>query len=152
MPSTSLGSILKQDVGAWHKAGHDEGRIMFRKIVTAIIVVPLVVAIVAFAVANRQAVTVSFDPFSAASPAYAATLPLFTIIFAVLILGVLIGGIAAWFRQGKWRRAARKLDGEVRALHGEMDTIRRRFGTSEKPLAPLDPEPSPLAVIPPPVP
>ena len=34
----------------------------FRKIVTAIIVVPLVVIIVAFAVANRQAVTVSFDP------------------------------------------------------------------------------------------
>ena len=50
---------------------------MFRKIVTAIIVVPLAVVIVAFAVANRQAVTVSFDPFSAASPAYAATLPLF---------------------------------------------------------------------------
>ena len=105
---------------------------MFRKIVTAIIVVPLAVVIVAFAVANRQAVTVSFDPFSAASPAYAATLPLFAIIFAVLILGVLIGGIAAWIRQGKWRRAARRLDGEVRALHDEMDAIRRRFGTPEQ--------------------
>ncbi len=94
---------------------------MFRKIVTAIIVVPLVAVIVAFAVANRQAVTVSFDPFSAASPAYAATLPLFAIIFVVLILGVLIGGIAAWIRQSKWRRSARRLDGEVRALHDEMD-------------------------------
>ena len=41
---------------------------MFRKIVTAIIVVPLVVIIVAFAVANRQTVTVSFDPFSSAAP------------------------------------------------------------------------------------
>ena len=34
---------------------------MLRKIVTTIIVVPLAVVIVAFAVANRQAVTVSFD-------------------------------------------------------------------------------------------
>ena len=123
---------------------------MFRKIVTAIIVVPLAVIIVGFAVANRQAVTVSFDPFSAVSPAYAATLPLFAVIFAVLILGVLIGGIAAWIRQSKWRRAARRLDGEVRALHQEIDAVRRRFGTSEPAAAP--PEPSPLAVIPPPLP
>ncbi len=123
---------------------------MFRKIVTWIVIIPLAVVIVAFAVANRQAVTVSFDPFSAAAPAYAATLPLFAILFAVLILGVLIGGIAAWLRQGKWRRAARKLDGEVRALHQEMDAVRRRFGTAEKPAAPD--EPSPLAAIPPPVP
>ena len=94
---------------------------MFRKIVTAIIVVPLAVIFIAFAVANRQAVTVSFDPFSSTSPAYAATLPLFAVIFAVLILGVLIGGFAAWIRQGKWRRSARRLDGEVRALHDEMD-------------------------------
>ena len=42
---------------------------MFRKIVTAVIVIPLAVVILAFAVANRQIVTVSFDPFSSANPA-----------------------------------------------------------------------------------
>ena len=41
--------------------------------------------------------------------------------FMVLILGVLVGGIAAWLGQGKWRRAARRLDGEVRALHDEIE-------------------------------
>jgi uncharacterized integral membrane protein len=121
---------------------------MFRKIVTAIIVVPLAAVIIAFAVANRQTVTVSFDPFSSASPAYAATLPLFAAIFAVLILGVVIGGIAAWIRQSKWRRTARKLDADVRALHDELETIRRRFGSSE----PAAAEPSPMTVIPPPIP
>ena len=85
-----------------------------------------------------------------ASPAYAATLPLFVVIVAVLMLGVLIGGIAAWIRQSKWRRMARRLDSEVRALHDELETIRRRFGTSER--APAPPEPSPLSVIPPPIP
>jgi uncharacterized integral membrane protein len=122
---------------------------MFRKILTAIIVVPLAVVIVLFAVANRQSVTVSFDPFSSAAPAYAATLPLFIVIFIVLIIGVLIGGFAAWLRQGKWRRSARRLEGEARALHDEMDTIRRHFGTTEKPAPP--PEPDTL-VIPPPMP
>lgn len=122
---------------------------MFRKILTAIIVVPLAIVIVAFAVANRQTVTMSFDPFSSAAPAYAVTLPLFVVILLVLIIGVLVGGFAAWLRQGKWRSSARRFEGEVRALHQEMDTIRRRFGTSDKPQAPA--QPAPLA-IPPPVP
>ena len=43
-------------------------KVHVRKIVTAVIVIPLVVVIVAFAVANRQTVTVSFDPFSQAAP------------------------------------------------------------------------------------
>lgn len=122
---------------------------MLRKIVTAIIVVPLGAVIVAFAVANRQTVTVSFDPFSATSPAYAATLPLFVLLFTVLILGVIVGGIAAWIRQSKWRRIARKLDADVRALHDELETIRRRFGPGD-PAMPADSAPLPL--IPPPIP
>jgi uncharacterized integral membrane protein len=123
---------------------------MFRKIATWIILIPLAALIIAFAVANRQAVTVSFDPFSSTAPAYAATLPLFAVIFAVLILGVIVGGVAAWIGQHKWRRAARRLDGELRALHDEMDAVRRRFGASEKPAAAPGAETNPLAAIPPP--
>lgn len=122
---------------------------MFRKIVSTLIVVPLAVVIIAFAVANRQSVTISFDPFSSANPAYVATLPLFVVIFMVLILGVLIGGMAAWIGQAKWRRVARKLDGDVRALHQELEAIRRRFAP-EPPRSP--PEPGPYTVIPPPIP
>jgi uncharacterized integral membrane protein len=123
---------------------------VFRKVVTWIVIAPLAAAIIAFAVANRQAVTVSFDPFSSANPAYAATLPLFAVIFAVLILGVIVGGVAAWIRQSKWRRRARQLDGEVRALHEEIETIRRRFGTAEKPAPTAEPVQVPL--IPGPIP
>lgn len=92
---------------------------MFRKIVTAVIVIPLAVIIVAFAVANRQDVTVSFDPLNSVSPAASVTLPLFIIIFILVILGVIVGGVAAWLRQSSWRRTARRLDGEVRQLREE---------------------------------
>ena len=67
--------------------------------------------------------TVSFDPFDRATPAYAVTLPLFVLIFIMLILGVAVGGIAAWFTQGKRRRhrrrleAARNLARRARARH-----------------------------------
>jgi uncharacterized integral membrane protein len=120
---------------------------MLRRVVSILIVVPLAIVIVAFAVANRQSVTVSFDPF--ASPAYATTVPLFVLIFALLILGVLVGGVAAWIRQGRWRRTARRLDGEIRTLHQEMDAIRRRFAP-EPPTTRA--ESAPHTAIPPPIP
>lgn len=119
---------------------------MFRKIVTAVIVMPLAVILVALAVANRQMVTVSFDPFSSADPAYAVTLWLFVPIFVALILGALIGGIAAWLRQAKWRRTAHRLEADVRALHQELEALRRRQ-TAEAAVAGT---PAPYPVIPPP--
>jgi uncharacterized integral membrane protein len=118
---------------------------MLRKIVTAVIVVPLLIVVVGFAVANRQMVTVSFDPFSSASPAYAVTLPLFLIIFVLLIVGVILGGVAAWLRQSSWRRSARRLDAQVRDLHGEIDAMR-----NSSPAAPDRREQPPLVL--PPVP
>ena len=136
------------------RPGMTKAWFMFRKIVTAIIVVPLATLIIAFAVANRQSVTVSFDPFSSVSPAYAVTLPLFLIVIGVLTLGVVIGGAAAWIRQSKWRSTARRLDGDVRALHEELATIRRRFAVNDQP-APQPTsyfDPTARPVIPPPVP
>lgn len=126
---------------------------MFRKIVTLAIVLPLAAVIIAFAVANRQLVTVSFDPFSSANPAYAATLPLFILIFALTILGVIVGGAAAWLRQAHWRRAARKLDGEVRQLQQELGALRNRYAAdSHQPVEPATTyfDPTPPATIAPP--
>jgi uncharacterized integral membrane protein len=120
---------------------------MFRKIVTAVVVIPLAVLIVAFAVANRQSVTVSFDPFSAVSPAYVATLPLFVLLFIVVIIGVLVGGVAAWIRQSPRRRTARQLDSDVRALHQELESLRRHMSVAETAAAR---DVASLPVIPPP--
>jgi uncharacterized integral membrane protein len=96
-----------------------------RKIVAALILVPLAVVIIAFAVANRQIVTVSFDPFSAERPAASLTLPLFALIIVLLVIGVLVGGTATWLRQAKWRRTARRLEREVADLRIEVDTMKR---------------------------
>ena len=101
---------------------------MLRKIVTALIVVPLAAIIIAFAVANRQIVTVSLDPFSAARPAASLTLPLFALTIVLLIVGVLVGGLAAWFEQGKWRRAVRRLEREVSDLRSERNLLKSDAG------------------------
>jgi uncharacterized integral membrane protein len=120
---------------------------MLRKIITWVVILPPVIVLVAFAVANRQAVTVSFDPFSITAPAYAATLPLFALIFAVLILGVIAGGFAAWLGQGKWRRKARRLDAELRTVQQEVDLIHARQTYRGRP--DVTPEQAPPAIAPP---
>ena len=51
---------------------------MIRKIVTVLILLPLALAIVLFAVANRAAVTVALDPFAGEPPMFAVALPLFS--------------------------------------------------------------------------
>jgi uncharacterized integral membrane protein len=111
----------------------------FRKIVAVVILVPLAMIIVAFAVANRQDVTISLDPFNPGQPAYSKTMWLFVPIFAVLILGVAIGGLVSWLRHGKWRRMARRYEREVIALRGEIASLRG------KPEHPLVPSPAPPA-------
>jgi uncharacterized integral membrane protein len=105
---------------------------MIRKILMVVVLLPLVIVAVMFAVANRQTVTVSFDPFDAAQPAYAASLPLFVLVFGLLVLGVLIGGAASWLRQGKWRRVARRLDGDVSQLKREVHELRQHPAASER--------------------
>jgi uncharacterized integral membrane protein len=105
--------------------------------VAAIILVPLAVVFIAFAVANRQSVTVSLDPFSPDRPAGSLTLPLFALIIGLLVIGVLIGGLASWLRHGKSRRLARRFEREADALRAEIASLQH------KPEAPLTPSQSP---------
>jgi uncharacterized integral membrane protein len=91
-----------------------------RKFLTGLVLIPLGVIFVVFAVANRHFVTVSFDPFNSSDPSVAFTLPLFVVIIAVAILGVVAGGLATWFRQRHWRRAARQHEADARAARAQL--------------------------------
>jgi len=119
------------------------------RIIRALILIPLAVLIIGVAVANRQVVTVSFDPFDQASPAYALSLPLFVLIIVLLILGVVIGGVATWLGQNKWRRAASRYEAEARRLRMERDAARGRETPVPRSAAPR-PQKSPPLTIPPP--
>ena len=113
---------------------------MIRRFGKALFLVPLGLIIILFAVANRETVVISFDPFDSTQPAYAARLPLFLLILVLLIIGVIIGGVAAWMRQHKWRRAARRLNAENRRLREELDDLRRHAGLDDRPALPAPPE------------
>jgi len=97
----------------------------FRTFLKAIVLAPIAALLVAWAVANRQPVTVSFDPFDPDHPAFVLTTPLFVVGFAILIAGVVLGGAAAWLEQGKGRRARRRLAAEAAVLRAELDELKR---------------------------
>ena len=104
---------------------------MLRKILTMFIVVPLGLVLIVFAVANRHAVTVSLDPFGSDAPALSATVPLFIVILLCLLIGVIVGGVSAWISQGRWRRAARRLDTDARALRIEREALKGELAAKE---------------------
>jgi len=101
----------------------------FRKIVTALILVPLAIVLIMFAVANREIVAVSLDPFDPVKPALSLRMPLFVLIFGFLILGVLLGGVAAWLRQGRHRQASRALRSDISGLRREIEILNSRMET-----------------------
>jgi uncharacterized integral membrane protein len=102
-----------------------------RKFIAAVILIPLAILMVMFAVANRGSIPISLDPFSANAPALTVQVPLFLLLLIALIIGVLAGGIAAWLRQAKWRRAARRLDRDLRAARADAEDARRRLAAAQ---------------------
>src|SRR5215831_15332199 len=98
--------------------------VLMRKFLTGLIVIPLGLIFVVFAVANRHFVTVSFDPFNSATPSVSFSLPLFVLIIVVAILGVIAGGCATWFSQRRWRRAARQHEADARYARAQLAELR----------------------------
>ena len=90
----------------------------------ALVLVPIAILAIAFAVANRQVASISFDPFSSGNPILVLTAPLFLLVFFLLTCGVVIGGVASWLGQGRYRSATRRASSEARDLRAENARLR----------------------------
>jgi hypothetical protein len=100
---------------------------MVNKIVGWVVLVPLCLGLVVFALANRHFVTINFNPFAPgdanAAPGYGV--PMFVVLYVVLLIGVLAGGIATWFAQGHHRRGEKHWRREAQTLTGELEKLRK---------------------------
>ena len=94
-----------------------------------IVAIPLAVILIVFSVANRNPVTMSLDPFSADQPAISVTQPFFVFLFAALLLGMIIGGIATWLSQGRYRKAAKR--GQKETVHWRKEAEAQRDRADE---------------------
>ncbi len=95
---------------------------MLQKILIVFVAVPLALILIALAVANRAMTPLTVDPFNPGNPHLTIELPLFVHLILALILGMIIGSVATWFRQGRYRRLARERTQEAEQLKRERET------------------------------
>ncbi len=89
------------------------------RFLTIAVFIPIAIVLIALAVANRGAVPFTLDPFNPGSTGLTVNWPLFVYLFAALGLGLIVGSVATWLRQGRYRREARERANEVRALRDQ---------------------------------
>lgn len=92
-----------------------------------LILAPIGLVLLVFAIVNRHIVTVVLDPLSSDTPGFQISAPLFLILFLAGMFGVLAGGVATWLSQGKYRRAARQARSDVERLRLEADRLRAQL-------------------------
>lgn len=95
------------------------------KTLIRILVLAAVVVAAAFAIFNREVVTVDFWPFP-----YQLLIPLYLLLLASLALGFLIGSVVTWSLQGKWRRRARERARRIEALEREASALTARLSST----------------------
>lgn len=114
-----------------------------KRLLAVLIFGPLAVVLVVLAVANRAPVRLSIDPFNPGSEALSIDLPLFFVAFGALAVGVLLGGVAVWLRQGRYRRSARREHNEAVRWQREAERATARG----KDAAPALPAPATLPAV-----
>ncbi|MGI9382281.1 MAG: hypothetical protein ACR2PO_03940 [Methyloligellaceae bacterium] len=106
---------------------------MLRKLYWTFVVFPLVVFLVAIAVANRHSVRLVLDPFAPENPVLSIELPFFLYLAAAVIAGLMLGGLTTWAGQGKWRKTARRERREAAEWRGQADRLTRQIEASKHP-------------------
>jgi uncharacterized integral membrane protein len=94
-----------------------------RRVLRWMVGLPIVIFVVAFAVANRKWVTLSFNPFTQDVPSL--DMPLWLLVFLGIVVGAIVGWIGSWLAQGKHRKAARDARSEVSKLQVELADLRK---------------------------
>jgi len=95
------------------------------RMVKNIILFAVAIILVPLSVANRHTVSIALNPFDPTDPRLTIPdVPLFWVIFACLGVGIVLGGIGAWAKQGKWRKEARMKRREADKWHKEADQLR----------------------------
>jgi hypothetical protein len=110
---------------------------MIRRFANALIMIPAAIVLGLLAFANRQPVTVSFDPFDAADTQFTVPVPLYLLGFTILIVGVLLGGLAVWLQQGRHRRLRNRLAAENVVIRSELALLREKAARPGRPALPI---------------
>ncbi|GEM_PF-1223195 len=107
-----------------------------RKIINLVFFVPIAILLILLSVANRHWVSFSIDPLNTEAPAYSISLPFFVFMFAMLIIGAIIGACLTWISQGKHRKALREKSYEAIKMRQEHEKELPKKTAQQEEIAP----------------
>jgi hypothetical protein len=97
-----------------------------RRLLAALILVPLALLLIALAVANRKPVMLALNPFDGTS-GFSVEAPLFLFLFVAFALGLIVGGFATWLGQGAWRSMARAQAREATSWRRQAERLEKEL-------------------------
>ena len=98
---------------------------MLRRIIWFPLALLAAIVLVTVAVSNRETVTLVLDPFRPETPVLSIALPLYVYLLGALTIGVVLGGVATWMSQGRWRKTARVKSQDALRWQAEADRLAR---------------------------
>ncbi len=99
---------------------------MLRKLTFLFIALPIAIVLICLSVAKRHSVTFSLDPLNTVDPALSFVMPFFVFLFIAFLSGMILGGIATWFTQGKNRKLLRVNKSEAKKWQNEAENQKKR--------------------------
>ncbi len=100
-----------------------------KRILSWIIMIPFAVVVIVFSAVNRELVTLNLWPFP-----HEITVPTFTLVLAVFIVGFLWGGGVAWISAGSQRRRARNAQWRAETAERELRSLNNKLKDREREL------------------
>ena len=100
------------------------------KVLFWLLYLPLLVVVAAFGAANREDVGINFDPLP-----FGLTAPVFAVVLASVLIGLVVGGSSAWMSGRKWRKTARGLRRHNALLETEITALREQMESAAAPVS-----------------
>jgi Lipopolysaccharide assembly protein A domain len=100
---------------------------VWRKLILVLVVLPLAVVLIALAVVNRKPALLVLDPLGGTEPGLSLEAPLFLFLLGAFAVGLVVGGVATWLGQGKWRRLAREETRQARDWRRQADRLEKEL-------------------------
>jgi len=105
---------------------------VWRKLFLVLIVLPVAVILIALAVVNRKPALLILDPLGGTEPGLSLEAPLFLFLLGAFAFGLLVGGLATWLGQGKWRRLAREETRQARDWRRQADRLEKELEGTDR--------------------